>query len=379
MNLLTYPHSVGTLLRISFRLYQNHWLAMLTLTLVLLMPSMLLAIVGGMQADGGSLFQMEQLAMTLMMGVLEATMALGVIALAAGTIFPTGKLLNLLRSRMFFGAVHIAVLLYMIRFLGLTGVMLPFPMNFLLVAFWMLSHFFFALAQQVYAIEGLRGLQALIRSFRLVRQNLPRVFSVTLFSYAVQIGILFLVLQLFLPSLDSAQNLTMEMDEQQVSMLEQLLTSSGFLQSISWAQHLTALIFAPFAALLSALLYFDLAHREPDFPLQSLDQAAQQLFGASLRTSAPSEDTVELSEAAQQPVPETPEAPAAESEKSAETTELHPNAPEGPLQPEAAAPETSAEAPRPDPPVEPTAPEQEASAKPGSGSEGPSRSEKDPS
>ncbi len=316
MNLLTYPHSFGTLLRISFRLYQNHWLAMLTLTLVLLVPSMLLAILGGMQADEGSLFQLEQLAMTLMMGVLEATMTLGVIALAAGTVFPTGKLLNLLRSRMFFGALHIAVLLYMIRFLGLTGVMLPFPMNFLLVAFWMLSHFFFALAQQVFAVEGLRGMQALVRSFRLVRHNLPRVFSVTLFSYAVQIGILFLVLQLFLPSLEPAQNLSMEMDEQQVSMLEQLLTSSGFLQSISWAQHLTALLFSPFAALLSALLYFDLAHREPEFPLQALDQASQQLFGASLRTSTAAEDTVEISEAAShvQESPDsaaTPEAPEA--------------------------------------------------------------------
>jgi hypothetical protein len=292
MNLLTYSHSAGTLLRTAFRLYQHHFIPMMALALVLLIPSLLIMTLRGLQGND-SLFQTEQLVITLMMGVLESAMALGILSLAAGSIFPTSGLIRILRSRMILGAIHIAILLYLMRFLGLTGIMLPFPMNFLLVAFWILSHFFFALAQPVYAIEGERGMRALIRSFRLVRQNLPRVFGITVFSYSLQIGVLFLLLQLFLPDFDSS------MDE--LSTLEQLFNAPELTNSISLAQHLTALIFYPFAALLSVLLYFDIAHRESGFQTAPLEHMALSLFGITPKQPA-APQTEEFSQPEDEPV-----------------------------------------------------------------------------
>ena len=155
MNPLTHSHSFLSLFVSSFRLYRKHFLPMVLLTGVLLIPSMLLSI--------GGLIETESVLFMLMMHILEAAMALGVVVLAfQGGAFPTLGILNIFRSRVFFGAMHIAVLQYMLFLFGVIGMTLPFPINVMMVSLWLFSLFAFSLAQPVYMVEQVRGLPALL-------------------------------------------------------------------------------------------------------------------------------------------------------------------------------------------------------------------------
>ena len=136
MNPLTYSHSFFSLFVSSFRLYRKHFLPMVLLTGVLLIPSMLLGI--------GGWIETESVLFMLMMHILEGAMTLGVIGLAFGLTFPIVGILNTLRSRVFWGAMHIAVLQYLLWLAGVIGMTLPFPINVMMVSLWLFSLFAFS-------------------------------------------------------------------------------------------------------------------------------------------------------------------------------------------------------------------------------------------
>ena len=269
MNPLTYSHSFFSLFVSSFRLYRKHFLPMVLLTGVLLIPSMLLGI--------GGLIETESVLFMLMMHILEGAMTLGVIGLAFGLTFPIVGILNTLRSRVFWGAMHIAVLQYLLFLFGVIGMTLPFPINVMMVSLWLFSLFAFSLVQPVYMVEQVRGMSALARSFKLVRSKLSRVFGVIVISIALQFLLMWVLLQAFLPELDFELNPGSGALEVQILGL---LQNEGVHRAIYWAKYLTALFFFPFAALLAVLLYFDLAHRESGFQLERMEQLSRRLFGA---------------------------------------------------------------------------------------------------
>ena len=279
MNPLTHSHSFFSLFVSSFQLYRKHFLPMVLLTGVLLIPSMLLGI--------GGLIGAEILLFFLMWQVLDGAMALGVIGLAFGLTFPIVGILNTLRSRVFWGAMHIAVLRCLL-FFGMIGMMgTPFPINVMMVALWLFSLFAFSLAQPVYMVEQIRGMPALARSFKLVRTKLARVFGVFM--------IIIIMLELFLQSL--MNTFISEDDVERLERLQSgLVTKSQvdytdiiglFSQSLEividpyrWSLYLVGIFFFPFAAILLGLLYFDLAHRESGFQLERMEQLSRRLFGS---------------------------------------------------------------------------------------------------
>ena len=274
MNPLTHSHSFLSLFVSSFRLYRKHFLPMVLLTGVLLIPSMLLSI--------GGLIETESVLFMLMMHILEGAIALGVVVLAfQGGAFPTLGILNIFRSRVFFGAMHIAVLQYMLFLFGVIGMTLPFPINVMMVSLWLFSLFAFSLAQPVYMVEQVRGLPALARSFQLVRTNLSRVSGVIVTSTALQFLLMWVLLQAFLPELDFELNPDSALEVQIIGLIQ----NEEVKQAIHWAKYLTALFFFPFAALLSVLLYFDLAHQESGFQLEQLEQLSQRWFGPPSQAS----------------------------------------------------------------------------------------------
>ena len=274
MNPLTHSHSFLSLFVSSFRLYRKHFLPMVLLTGVLLIPSMLLSI--------GGLIETESVLFMLMMHILEGAMALGVVVLAfQGGAFPTLGILNIFRSRVFFGAMHIAVLQYMLFLFGVIGMTLPFPINVMMVSLWLFSLFAFSLAQPVYMVEQVRGLPALARSFQLVRTKLSRVSGVVVTSTALQFLLMWVLLQAFLPELDFELNPDSALEMQIIGLIQ----NEEVKQAIHWAKYLTALFFFPFAALLFVLLYFDLAHRESGFQLEQLEQLSQRWFGPPSQAS----------------------------------------------------------------------------------------------
>ncbi len=274
MNPLTHSHSFLSLFVSSFRLYRKHFLPMVLLTGVLLIPSMLLSI--------GGLIETESVLFMLMMHILEGAMALGVVVLAfQGGAFPTLGILNIFRSRVFFGAMHIAVLQYMLFLFGVIGMTLPFPINVMMVSLWLFSLFAFSLAQPVYMVEQVRGLPALARSFQLVRTKLSRVSGVVVTSTALQFLLMWVLLQAFLPELDFELNPDSALEVQIIGLIQ----NEEVKQAIHWAKYLTALFFFPFAALLFVLLYFDLAHRESGFQLEQLEQLSQRWFGPPSQAS----------------------------------------------------------------------------------------------
>ena len=76
MNLFTYPHTVTTLFKLSFKLFQKNLLGMLMLTVVLLAPSLVVGL--------AQWFETESVVFFISMRVLESAMALGMIAVAHG-------------------------------------------------------------------------------------------------------------------------------------------------------------------------------------------------------------------------------------------------------------------------------------------------------
>ena len=126
MNLFTYPHTVTTLFKLSFKLFQKNLLGMLMLTVVLLAPSLIVGL--------AQWFETESVVFFISMRVLESAMALGMIAVAHGSIFPISGILRSFGGPLLFGAIHVAILQYLLFVVGVRGLtVMPFPFNIIIV------------------------------------------------------------------------------------------------------------------------------------------------------------------------------------------------------------------------------------------------------
>ena len=273
MNMLNYPHTLFTLFKLGWKLFQKNLVGMLVLTVVLLAPSLVVGL--------AKWFETESVVFFLSMRVLESAMALGVIAMANGSAFPPSGILRRMRSSMLFGSIHVAILQYLLFVVGVMGLtVLPFPFNFVVVVLWLAGLFYFSLAQPVFVLEGLRGMQAMVRSFRLVKTRFGRVFMVVGISMLMQFILFALFFRIFLPDLNLQT--TGETEELQIQ-LSVILQDAGVHRAMRLSQYLTALLFFPFAALLTVLLYFDLIRQEGQVKFEQFNKMANQLFGTPLQ------------------------------------------------------------------------------------------------
>jgi len=215
--------------------------------------------------------------------MLEAVMTLGVIALVFGPMFPTYGILQAFRSSLVLGSLRIAILQYLLFVIGMSGLMFPFPFNMLLVSFWIASVFLFSLAQPVFVVEGLRGINALTRSFQITTQNLSRTFVVIFLSNALQFLMFAALLQLLMPDLawDTSQN-----TDGLRNQLADVIQNPEVIRAVHYTQYLTAFLLYPFAAVVSVLLYFDLSRESPGFDLSRLSDIAAHLGQETVRPEA---------------------------------------------------------------------------------------------
>ena len=275
MNLFTYPHTVTTLFKLSFKLFQKNLLGMLMLTVVLLAPSLIVGL--------AQWFETESVVFFISMRVLESAMALGMIAVAHGSIFPISGILRSFGGPLLFGAIHVAILQYLLFVIGVMGLtVMPFPFNIIIVVLWLSSLFYFCLAQPVFILEGRRGMQAMIRSFQLVRAKFGRVFIIVVLSMLIQFSIFALLFRLFLPELDL---LSAEDTEQIQIQIAAILENEGVHRAMRLSQYWTALAFFPFASLLTVLLYFDLVNQEGQVNSDHFSKLATQFFGIGSENS----------------------------------------------------------------------------------------------
>ena len=253
------------------------------LTVVLLAPSLVVGL--------ANWFETESVVFFLSMRVLESAMALGVIALAHGSLFPISGILRSFGGPLLFGAIHVAILQYLLFVIGVMGLtVMPFPFNIIIVVLWLSSLFYFSLAQPVFILEAKRGMQAMIRSFQLVRGRFGRVFVIVVLSMLIQFTIFAFIFRIFLPELEL---LSAEDTEQIQIQLGTILQDEGVHRAMRLSQYLTALIFFPFAALLTVLLYFDLVNQEGQVKPDYFSKLATQFFGIGNQDSMQSKPTSE--------------------------------------------------------------------------------------
>lgn len=271
MSLIPPAPTLGSLFSQSWQIYRSHLFPVLGLTLVLLAPALLLSL---SEIDQG-----ESIVFFLLMRLLEAGVTLGLLFLLFTGVFPTGQILRRLRSRAVLRPLHVGILQYLLTILGFYGLLAPAPLNVILVAFWLSSFVFFTVAQPVCVIEELRGLPALVRSFQLTRNGLKRAFGVVVLGTLLQLVIFLALLQLFLPEINFSALLQADPMAAGGQELSALLESPETQAALRWTQYLTALLFYPYAAILTVLLYFDLSRDEPSCSRGHLQALAQHHFG----------------------------------------------------------------------------------------------------
>ena len=254
MSLIPAAPTLGSLFVQSWQIYRAHLLPLLGLTLVLLVPALLLSLSG---VDQG-----ESVVFFLLMRLLEAGATLGLLSLLFTGVFPTVKILRRLGSRAVLRPLHVGILQYLLTILGFYGLMAPTPLNVVLVTLWLSSFVFLTIAQPVCVVEELRGLPALVRSFQLTRNRLKRAFGVVVVAMILQLLLFIVLLQLFLPEINFSALLQTDPMAADGEDLVKLLGSAETQAALRWTQYLTALIFYPYASILTVLLYFDLARDE---------------------------------------------------------------------------------------------------------------------
>ena len=272
MNLLYFNHSIQSLFVLSFRIYQKNFISILFLTAALMAPAFFIGI--------GGWGQTESIIFFLSVHLLEGAITLGVIGTAFGSFFPTMGILRAFRSPLFLGSMHVAVLQYLLFITGVMGLTLPFPFSILIVMLWLGGLLLTSMAQPGFIVEGVRGIRALVRSIQLARGDLSRVFIVVVFSTIMQFIVFALLFTIFMPDL----NFNIEPNESDVLpiLLAEILNDPGINLAIRWSQYLAALLFYPFASLLSAFLYFDLAQRQQALNPEHLSKFSNQFFGTPL-------------------------------------------------------------------------------------------------
>ena len=278
MNLLNYSHSIPSLFIMSGRLYQKNIIPILFLTATLITPAFLIGF-----AEWG---EAESILFFLSVHLLEGAITLGVIGKAFGSYFPSLGILRAFRSPLFLGAIHVAILQYLLFITGVIGLRLAFPFNILLVSLWLVGLLLTSMAQPVFIVEGVRGMRAMVRSIRLARGDLSRVFVVVLISTIMQFFVFALLFTLFMPDLNL--NIDPNDNEALPFNLSEILSDPGIHQAIRWTQYLSSLLFYPFASLLTCLLYFDLAQRQQVLNVDQLAKFSNQLFRTPLSGTAES-------------------------------------------------------------------------------------------
>jgi len=272
MNLLSYNHNISSLFILSGRLYRKNIIPIMFLTAVLVAPAFLIGYAG--------MSEVESIVFFLSIRVLEAGITLGIIGIAFGKYFPSLGILRIFRSITLLGAVHVAILQYLLFITGVMGLTLPFPLNILIIALWLGGMLLTSMSQPVFIVEGGRGIRAMIRSIQLARSDLSRVFFVVVLSTILQFIVFAAFFTLFMPEL----NLNAEQNQSNSIpiLMTEILNDPKVHLAIRWSQYLASLLFYPFASLVTGLLYFDLASRQQTLDVDKLEQFSSQMFGTSL-------------------------------------------------------------------------------------------------
>ena len=308
MNLLNYNHSIPSLLILSGRIYQKNFISILFLTAALVAPAFFIGIGGWAKTEG--------IVLTIAVNfLLKAAITLGVIGLAFGSFFPTMGILRAFRSPLFAGSIHVAFLQYLLFIIGIMGLTLPFPLSILIVMLWLGGLLLTSMAQQVFIVEGVRGMRALVRSIQLARGDLSRVFIVVVISTVLQFVVFALLFTIFMPDL----NLNIEPNESVALpiLMAEILKDPRIVLASLRSEYLTYLFFYPFTSLLSTFLYFDLAQRQQVLNLEHLEKFSNQLFGTDINEKAAAEKSEAEEEIIEAPVAEIvdPEPSAEDKEK----------------------------------------------------------------
>ncbi|MBS1255877.1 MAG: hypothetical protein MAG581_01686 [Deltaproteobacteria bacterium] len=279
MNLLTYNHSIASLFILSGRLYQKNIIPILILTSVIIAPAFLLGFAG--------FSEVESIVFFLSVRVLEAAVTLGIIGTAFGSYFPSLGILRVFRSIILLGTIHVAILQYLLFITGVMGLTLPFPLNIVVIAFWLGGLLLTSMSQPVFIVEGTRGIRALIRSIQLARGDLSRVFFVVVISTILQFIVFAVFFTLFMPDfnldVEHTQNSSLPI------LMSEILNDPQVHLAIRWSQYLASLLFYPFASLVTCFLYFDLARRQQSLNVDKLAQFSNQMFGTPLSANEEAE------------------------------------------------------------------------------------------
>ena len=218
MNLLNYNHSISSLFILSIRFYQKNIIPILFLTAALIAPAFLIGFAGWGEPESVVFF--------LSVHLLEGAITLGVIGTAFGSYFPSLGILRALRSPLILGAVHVAILQYLLFITGVMGLTIPFPFSILVIALWLGGLLLTSMAQQVFIVEGVRGIRAMARSIQLARTNLSRVFVVVVISTLMQFFVFAILFTLFMPDLNL--NIDAEENDAVPFLLSEILNDRGF-------------------------------------------------------------------------------------------------------------------------------------------------------
>ena len=281
MNLLNFNHSIQSLFLLSFRVYKKHFVSILFLTIILMGPAFLFGIAGWSETESIIFF--------LSAHILEAAICLGIIGTSFGSFFPSMGILRNFRSIFLLGSIHVAILQYLLFITGVVGLTLPFPLSIIAVSLWLIGLLMTYVAQPVFEVEGIRGMAAMIRSIKLVRNNLAFVFFVVVITTVIQFLIFAIIFSVFMPEL----NLNLENNESKgiQILLSDILSDPAINNTIRWAQYLVSLLFYPFSALVCTFLYFDITQREKVLNKNYLEQMSNKLFGTPILSNKKSETT----------------------------------------------------------------------------------------
>ena len=212
--------------------------------------------------------------------ILEAAICLGIIGTSFGSFFPSMGVLRNLRSSFSLGALHVAILQYLLFITGVIGLTLPFPLSIIAVTLWLVGLLMTYIAQPVFATERLRGMSAMLRSIKLVRRNLAYVFFVVVISTVMQFLIFALIFTVFMPELNI--NLDNNQSKGIQIIISDILSDPEINTTIRLSQYLVSLLFYPFSALVCTFLYFDISKSEESLKMDYLEKMSNKLFGTPI-------------------------------------------------------------------------------------------------
>ncbi|MBF0280144.1 MAG: hypothetical protein HQM13_20260 [SAR324 cluster bacterium] len=258
-------HSIAQCFILAFRIYRIYFIPIMILSISLLIPSVVTGLLG---------LEIEHIVFFVTIRLTEAAMTLGLVALLFQPVFPAIGILKSVRSRLFFGAVHVAILQFIIFLTGSMFAVLPFPLNMILFLILIGSIFVFSLSQTIYILEGERGFRALVASFRLVQSNASKTILTIIFLGTAKLVLFSFLLVSFLPELNlgSPENL------EKVENLMAILQTPEVIQALRWSQYLGYLLLYPFASLVLVLLYIDLKLSHSGIEESSLFQTVAHLL-----------------------------------------------------------------------------------------------------